>query len=138
MSELGVPSVVNGIVVDKFLIDGWPKEFLNCWIGICENEKTAYLVNNKNNKEGEIVLIDISPDNFKSKVVWDDEYRFEHVFVSPEFRNSGLAWTTVVWLRTWMASNKSIEMLMPKEQNSTLIMKMFINRWQHFYENSIS
>lgn len=136
MGQIGTPATANGIIVDEFLIDNWPKEFDECWIGIYDEKKTAYLINNNEENSGTVKEIFSEPEEFKSKIVWDKDYRYEHLFVNPKYRDSGVAWAMAMWLRTWMAVNKNIKILPPEEHNATIIMKMFINRWEQTYKNS--
>lgn len=134
MSQIGTAAVVNGIIVDKFLIDNWPSAFSYCWVGIIEDKNIAYLVRDNLHKEGEVVFINERPENNIALITWDEENYLTHFFVNPQFRDIGIGYTFGIWIRTWMAVNKSIKILPPKKDNTTYRVRIFVEKWKKIYK----
>lgn len=138
MNNLGVPEVVNGIIVDKFLIDGWPNEFSNCWIAIdkqIDGSTNASLIKNSKYEEGSIVNSSETLDVI-SCIKWNKFYRFIAINTTEEYQNQGIAYLLARWARTWVAVNEGIQIQMPFPSERVEQTQKFIEDWKERYNDS--
>lgn len=137
MSKIGTPAVVNGIIVDEFLIDNWPDEFSGCWMAILKtNEMSkAYLVKNYDNSEGSVINVTKEPPEFIATIDWTNNYVLNSQYTSEEYRNSGIGYIMGVWARTWVAVNESKKIEAPEGKDRTDIVKGFLARFKQVYND---
>lgn len=137
MDNLGSPEIVNGIIVDSFLISGWPEEFSGCWIAISkldDGSTNANLIKNNKYPESEIVFTN-DLDGTISSIKWNKFYRFISISTEEEYRNKGIAYLLARWARTWVAVNKGIQIQMPLKSERVEQTQRFIEDWKSRYND---
>jgi len=137
MTEIGIPELINGIIVDKFLIDGWPEEFKGCWISISKHADggtNASLIKNNIEPEGSILYSNYEQDVISS-IKWNKFYRFISMNTIEEYRNSGIAYLLARWARTWVAKNEGVQIQMPYPSERTDQAQNFIEDWKERYSD---
>jgi hypothetical protein len=137
MNNVGTPEIINGIVVDKFLIDRWPNEFSDCWIAITKNnnkDTTFHLIKNNRFNEGSIENTDHISDSI-CNITYNKFYRYTSIYTIDEYRNHGIAYLLARWVRTWVAKNLGIQIQMPYPQERVPQTQKFIEDWKERYND---
>lgn len=132
---LGTPALINGIIVDQYLIDNWPDNFSGCWIGLYKKGifTTAYLINSNINNEGQVLKITSPPENYVASITWDFVYCLRGMYTQEEYRNLGIGYLMGVWARTWVAVNEGKKIQQPRVGNRREQVNEFLKKFKDTY-----
>jgi hypothetical protein len=133
--SLGTPAIVNGIIVDDYLVNGWPHNFSKCWMGIYKKGifTTAYLVKDDANKEGSVVKILSAPEDYIASITWDFVYCLRGMYTREDQRNLGIGYLMGVWARTWVAVNEGKKINAPVTGNRVNQVAEFLKKFKETY-----
>lgn len=135
MSEIGQYEFINNISVDSFFLSNWPENMQGCWLGInygvCRTE--AYLVRNSSYEQGTVVEV-LGPQlSTIATLQWDSQYFATILYVEPEYRNNDIGYTLFLWLRAWLAINKSAKLMPPRKKFRVEVIQRMVERFKSIY-----
>lgn len=136
MYDSGRPHVINGITVDKDLVDVWPSDFAGCWLGVRKDDargRTIFLVKSGAHGEGEIVEVDEPGEALIASLMWDTMYRMKAAWVHPDYRGNELGFVLARWAFAWVAKSQGKALKMPWYKNRTPTTQRWIEAWRDIY-----
>jgi GNAT superfamily N-acetyltransferase len=138
MDELARPVVINDIVVDGILLEGWPGIFSGCWMNISpldeeEFDRTAELIHNNDYLEGSIVMSNkrYFPDCIAT-ITWQKTGEIKFLWVKDEFRGNKIGYYLGIWLRTHLAKI-GVRVLHKFIQERNDIVEEFLRKFKEEY-----
>ena len=139
MSETPNPAIVNEIVVEETMINGWPSNFSGCWINISPEDPlafdiTAELLNDNQHEEGAIIRSNkkYHPDCV-AIITWQKTGEIKFLWVNDEYRGSKIGYSLGIWLRTYLAKD-GVRVLHSFIQERNDVVEEFLKKFKEDYQ----